>query len=245
MHMLPQPKALLIDLDDTLIDLSTGSLFCWNALAERFAPQAKIDALAFQDAIHRARNWFWSDAERHRTWRIQMERAREEIIKIALQELKVFAPQVPRLFSRDYDALLFERITLFPRTLATLQQWRTQGLRMALITNGSALAQRRKISTFQLEPYFDLILIEGEFGIGKPDEKIYLHALDQLGVTPAESWMIGDRLDWEVAIPQKLGMCGIWVDAHNRGLPSDSPIVPDYIAHDIGEIADLIQLKTA
>lgn len=241
--MLPQPKALLIDLDDTLIDLSTGSLFCWETLAERYATHAKIDVLAFKAAIHKARNWFWSDADRHRTWRIQMERAREEIIKIALLELKVSAPQVPRLFSRDYDALLFERITLFPRTIATLQHWRTQGLRMALITNGSALAQRRKISTFQLAPYFDYILIEGEFGAGKPDEKVYLHALDQLGVVPTESWMIGDRLDWEVAIPQKLGMRGIWVDAHGRGLPSESLITPDYIARDIGEVADRMQLK--
>lgn len=245
MHILPLPKALLIDLDDTLIDLSTGSLFCWDTLAERFAPQAKVDAATLKAAIHHARNWFWADPERHRTWRIQMERAREEIVKIALRELGIHAPQVPRLFSRDYDAMLFERLTLFPRAIDTLQHWRKGGLRMALVTNGSGIAQRRKISAFQLEQYFDCILIEGEFGVGKPDEKVYLHALERLGAAPAESWMIGDRLDWEVAIPQKLGLRGIWVDIHGKGLPHNSPITPDYIVGNIGEVADLMQLKTA
>ena len=93
MLMLTSPKAILVDLDDTLIDLGASSLYCWNALAEKYAPDAGVAADTFKTAIRYAREWFWADAERHRTWRIQMDRAREEIVKIALTELNLTQTQ--------------------------------------------------------------------------------------------------------------------------------------------------------
>ena len=51
---------------------------------------------------------------------------------------------------------------------------------MALLTNGSAAIQRRRIEKHALATYFDYILIEGEFGIGKPDRRVYLHANSHL-----------------------------------------------------------------
>ena len=53
--------------------------------------------------------------------------------------------------------------------------------------------QRGKIQRFGLEPCFDYILIEEEFGVGKPDERVYLHAIGQLDTHPSKSWMVGDN----------------------------------------------------
>ena len=53
-------------------------------------------------------------------------------------------------------------------------------MRLALVTNGAASLQRQKIARFELEPLFDLILVEGELGFGKPDERIYRLALNEL-----------------------------------------------------------------
>jgi putative hydrolase of the HAD superfamily len=78
-------------------------------------------------------------------------------------------------------------------------------------------------------PFFDTILIEGEFGAGKPDEQVYHHVLKQMKVEPAETWMVGDNLEWDVAGAQRVGILGIWLDIAGAGLPASSPVVPDRI----------------
>jgi putative hydrolase of the HAD superfamily len=109
---------------------------------------------------------------------------------------------------------------------------------MALVTNGSAATQRAKIERFSLAPLFDHIQIEGEAGFGKPDEQAYRHALQALGVEPADAWMVGDHLEWEVAAPQRLGVYAIWHDPYGHGLPPASPVKPDRI---IRRLADLLE----
>jgi putative hydrolase of the HAD superfamily len=57
-----------------------------------------------------------------------------------------------------------------------------------------------------------------------------------LGVTPADTWMVGDNLEWEVDTPQRLGIYAIWMDAHGDGLPADSKVKPDRIIRSLTEL---------
>jgi len=41
--------------------------------------------------------------------------------------------------------------------------------------------------------------------------------------------MIGDNLEWEVEVPQRLGIYAIWIDVHGEGLPAGSSVKPDRI----------------
>ena len=86
---------------------------------------------------------------------------------------------------------------------------------------------------------FDLILIEGELGFGKPDPRIYARALDELGVSPSEAWMVGDNLEWDVAQPQRQGILGIWVDVRGTGLPPGQRVRPDRTIRRLSELKDL------
>jgi putative hydrolase of the HAD superfamily len=122
-----------------------------------------------------------------------------------------------------------------------LRWLRESGCQLALLTNGAGSAQRDKIARFQLEPLFDLILVEGELGFGKPDERIYRMALTALAVAPRDTWMIGDNLEWDVAQPQRLGVIGIWVDTAGIGLPDSCEVRPDLVVRGLGE---LVHLKT-
>ena len=69
------------------------------------------------------------------------------------------------------------------------------------MTNGAADTQRAKVERFELAHRFHHIQIEGEHGFGKPEERAYLHAMEALGVTAPETWMIGDNLEWEITVP--------------------------------------------
>ena len=109
--------------------------------------------------------------------------------------------------------------------------------RAALPTTSCATStQRYKIERFDLARHFDYVLVEGEFGIGKPDERVYHHALSILGVEPSNAVMIGDDLERDVAGPQRVGMMGVWIDRAGRGVPAGNPIHPDRI---IGSLLEL------
>jgi putative hydrolase of the HAD superfamily len=110
-------------------------------------------------------------------------------------------------------------------------------VRLALLTNGGADWQRAKIAKFDLARHFDCILIEGECGFGKPDERIYRLALGALEAEPADAWMVGDNLEWDVAAAQRAGLRGIWIDPFGKGLPPTTTVRPDRV---ITRIADLL-----
>jgi putative hydrolase of the HAD superfamily len=118
-------------------------------------------------------------------------------------------------------------ICFFPQAEATLQYLCDHHVVLALITNGAAQHQRQKVQRFGLERFFTTILIEGEVGYGKPEEAVYLRALETLDLAPDAVWSVGDNLEWDVSAPQQLGMFGIWHDVRAQGLPPTSPVIPD------------------
>ena len=231
------PKAILLDLDDTILALSDSADPCWQRVCERFASRIDgLDPRKLFTAIRERRFWFWEDPERHRRGRLDLGRARREVVAAALLQLGIDAPALANEIADTYSLEREEALQPFPGAIEALRHLRGQGVRLALITNGNAEAQRRKIDRFDLTPLFDCILIEGEFGVGKPDERIYLHTLDQLNVKPEETWMVGDNLEWDVRAPQSLGIFAIWLDFAGRGLPESSLVRPDRVIRSLSEL---------
>jgi putative hydrolase of the HAD superfamily len=140
--------------------------------------------------------------------------------------------------AQDFAERRWERMDLFPGVPATLEALRGRGVPLALVTNGDASHQRRKIARHDLERFFDVVVIEGEMGVGKPEEIVYRYALSKLGIKPEEAWMVGDNLEWDVAAPQRLGLRGVWVDGPGRGLPKANDVVPHRIIRAFPEILE-------
>lgn len=222
-------RALLVDLDDTLLDYSGGVEDSWREAARAVAAPAGVDPEALVAAIQRTRRWFWDDPERHRRERTDMMGAWRKITAHALASLGAPSDRLADAVAEAFAARRWQRMRLFPGVPATLEVLRERGVGLALLTNGDTSHQRRKIEQHDLARFFDLILIEGEFGAGKPHESVYRHALGALAARPEEAWMVGDNLEWDVAAPQRLGLRGVWVDAGGRGLPEPSPVIPDRI----------------
>lgn len=236
--MTPLPRAVLIDLDDTILDDSGRAALCWSeACAEHRGELGALDPAVLREAIGRAARWFWADAERHRVGRLDLHTARTQVVTMALSELG--AEDQPPLASRiaaTYGSLRDRDMRPFAGSIETVQWLRESGCRLALITNGAGEAQRRKIDRFGLAPLFDLVLIEGEVGFGKPDPRVYSRALDGLGVAPNDTWMIGDNLDWDVEAPRRLGIYGIWIDLRGSGLPTGHAARPDRVVRGLAEL---------
>ena len=145
-------------------------------------------------------------------------------------------PTLARDLGLSYRAKRDGDARLIPGAAEALRRFRHCGIGLAMITNGSGEGQRAKIERFDLGRHFDHIFIEGELGYGKPDGRVYLGAMAALGSGPAETWCVGDNLEWEAATPQRLGIYGVWVDPAGEGPPPGSGVTPDRI---VASIADL------
>lgn len=235
------PSAVLLDLDDTILDDSSLIHDSWHeacaAQANRLAP---LDAANVVETIRATSKWFWDDPDRHREGRLQLEEARREVVRLAFRKLGLEDAELAACIGDAYSRRRDAGMEPLPDAIDTVRWLRDSGYRLALLTNGAAVAQRRKITRFELAELFDTILVEGELGFGKPDARVYERALRALDVKASEAWMVGDNLEWDVAAPQRLGLSGIWIDARGDGVPEHSPVRPDHIIRSLAELRGLI-----
>jgi len=229
-------RYLLLDLDDTLLDYSGGVDDCWSAACATGCATGALDPAILVRAVAAHRRTFWQDPAVHRRERVNMLGAWTKIVERALGELGRPDPALAAAIAADFAQRRRERMQLFPESLACLNGWREGGVRLGMVTNGDASQQRDKIARHGLAGYFDVIVIEGEFGAGKPDEAVYRHALDTLGARPDETCMVGDHLDFDVAGAQRLGMQGIWIDRTAAGLPEGCVVRPDRVIRSLEEL---------
>jgi len=233
------PKAVFLDLDDTILNDSGGTEECWRrACASCASELGEIEPETLYGTILTTRRWFWSDLERHRRGRLDLDAAALETVALSLSELGVVDAALSATIARRYRRQRDEGVEPFPDAIETVRWLRTSGCRLALLTNGSALAQRGKIIRFALTDLFDAILIEGELGFGKPDPRIYTQALEALLVPAANVWMVGDNLEWDVAQPQRMGVAGIWIDVRGAGIPAGHSVRPHRILRRLAELRD-------
>ena len=211
-------KALLLDLDDTLLAYSAGVDASWAEACGVVPLPMETDTLLA--ALAETRKWFWSgDPARHARERVNMLGAWTKIVVEALARCGCADEGLAEVIARDYAGRRREAMRLYPESRAVLDALWARGLPLALVTNGDALQQRDKIERHDLARYFGAIIIEGEFGCGKPQERVYRAALRQLGVEADGVWMVGDNLEWDVLAPQRLGLTGVWIDREDAGLP--------------------------
>jgi len=236
------PRAILFDLDDTLIRAYAQPEEAWRRLLHVFA--AHLDAHD-EPAIERVRiaimdeaRAFWSDQAEAAKWRLDIRGARRLSVRRGLDRLGRADDALADRIADSFTELRRQEYRLYPDAHATVDALRSAGVRLALVTNGAAETQRAKIERFELAHRFHHIQIEGEFGQGKPELAVYRHALERLGCEACDAWMVGDNYEWEVVAPQKLGMCGIWYDPFDAGVPQHATAKPTRIIKRLGELVE-------
>src|SRR5262245_1725739 len=142
------PRAILFDLDDTIIYAYGRPDRAWakvmREFARRIAPRDPDQAAAAIAAYARE---LWSDPTDHRHWRHRLGEARRLIVSTALPGADTaLVHAIADRFTRLRD----EEMHLFPGAVDTLEELRRRGVRLALITNGDGETQRAKIVRFAL-----------------------------------------------------------------------------------------------
>jgi putative hydrolase of the HAD superfamily len=127
-------------------------------------------------------------------------------------------------------------VTLFPDTIDVLEAIRAAGLRTGLMTNASSpmWMRDRELEALGLIDYLDIRFTAGDVGHLKPHPRPFEAVLEGLGVAPQEAVFVGDRLFSDILGAQGVGMAGVWVRRHEQ--TDGDGIEPDAIIDQLAEL---------
>lgn len=213
------PRAIVFDLDDTLLTAYRDPKRTWRGIiAEHADALGEHDSAWVTEEVLARIVDFLTDEEGRKLWRLEGDATRRKVVRSAFHRLNLARPagsealhgvDADRIADR-FETYLEETITLKAGAHRLLDGLAARGIRLGLLTNGSARRQRAKLDRFDLERRFDVVQIEEEEGIGKPDPVAYQRILTALEVEVPAAWIVGDDPVWDVTAPAELGLTAVF-----------------------------------
>ncbi len=149
-------------------------------------------------------------------------------------------PQLlPQIVATEHSAI-FRHAVVPDSTLATLDQLRLFGYRIAVVSNTSwpAYLWWRGCHDLGLAPYVPIAALSSEVGLRKPHPRIYQHALDRLQLRPEACVFVGDRIREDIAGPQSVGMKAVLTHEFRQEYPTD--VLPDAVIERLPELLKVL-----
>ena len=170
------PRAMLIDMDDTILSAYGRPEIAWHNVAAEFAAEfGPFTSQQVATAVLDSARKFWAVAGAE--WRLKLDEARRVTVTGGFAALAAgghtLSEDLAVRLANRFTAYREEEMFVFPGAHDAIDELKARGVKLALVTNGAAGAQRAKVERFALSHRFDHIQIEGEHGFGKPDRELF------------------------------------------------------------------------
>jgi HAD superfamily hydrolase (TIGR01549 family) len=233
---MPTLKAVLFDLDDTLIDWSKfdGNYYQmemkhFNQLHAYFSgkgyPLPHVDKMLDRFRGQAMAAW---------------ENGRETMVAphlptILIELLRSYdiadSDLVEQVVIEQYAWGKVEGTTVFPEVPETLEVLLAAGIQIGIVTNAfqPMVMRDRELAEHDLLRYFKTCrFAAADVGYLKPHPAIFEAALACVGTEPAETVFVGDNLNADIVGAQRLGLKAVWRDTgyHSSRVSRDT-IEPD------------------
>lgn len=103
---------------------------------------------------------------------------------------------------------------IYDEVIPCLNQWQKQGIELAIISNFDTRIYS-VLESLQLNSYFQTITISSLTGVAKPNQQIFLTALEKHNCSPEQAWYIGDSLTEDYWGAKSLGIKSFWLKRRN------------------------------
>jgi 2-haloalkanoic acid dehalogenase type II len=235
------PRALLVDLNDTLEDDSVIPEFIKRVCELVAAADPRLDAAALFDANAKVWDEYWPQIEQdHWLGRTDMATTSREAWRRALRTLGVDDESIVEFAYEQTRKLDRETRRRYPDVVDLLSAVAELKLKLALVTNGPSDLQRDRVTSLGLDDVLDAVIISAEIGVAKPDPRPFLLAIEQLNVEPSEAWHVGDSLASDVAGALAAGVTAVWLNRDGIVREIDDPR-PDLEVTSLLELADVLR----
>ena len=105
----------------------------------------------------------------------------------------------------------YEKLTCYPEVPKVLRLLKNNGLRTAILSNGTFEMLKAGVRNSGLEGYFDNIFSVDTIRVFKPDPRVYKLAVDKLGCNPEEILFFSSNA-WDISGASSYGFQTIWVN---------------------------------
>ncbi len=230
------PRALLLDLDGTLLDDGWHRVAITRACREIAGALPGLDADRLAEANAGAWDDYWPRIE-HR-WmlgRLSGADVRREVWRRTLRTCGFEDGSLALRAAETFYGLCRDAYRLYDDVEGLVAAARRADISLAVITNGAPDDQREKLRTLGIEDWFGAIVISGEIGVGKPDPAVFRRALQGLGVEAGAAWHVGDLLGADVAGANAAGVGSVWLNRPGASRGEADP-VPDLEVRSLSEV---------
>lgn len=220
--------AVLFDLDDTLCVYVAAAIRARReALTELAAPKFDLPLetidKAYMNRFKEVRKL--KDIEPWLSKYLKSgEPTRTETFRLAFSDLGLEDAAFARQVGDRYLELRERYIELYPDALPVLRALAPQ-YKLGIITNGPADTQREEIRRLGIEGWFQAILIEGEYGVGKPDAAIFLEACRRMEAQPRDALFVGNSWEHDAMGAVGAGLCAVWLNRTGEEGQRDDRVV--------------------
>ena len=220
-------KAVVFDLDHTLFDRYETLKRIVPFFRERF----KISEGITDDFIYE--NLSWADKNYvHIGWTKIFAHLCNQGIFAEIPEYQEY---------EDFVISKFKEIAVkYSFAIPTINELKSMGLKIGLITNSESEVQNRKLKMLDLTDVFDYVIISGDTPYRKPQKEIFLTMTDYLGITPDEMMFIGDHPKFDVDGSRKAGCIPVWVKTTGTWIFPEIE-KPELQVETVAEVPDIVR----
>lgn len=194
-------RVVFFDVDDTLLDTSTFAQTARKAAIELMVdnglPLDKDEAYGVLKTIIREKG---SNYGKHFNILTEVVLGHEDPMLVALGMI-------------TYHNVKMALLRPFAETIDALIYLKSQGYRLAVISNGITIKQWEKLVRLNIYSFFDEVITSEEVGKKKPDKLIYDVALRKMKGDPEKSIMVGNKFKEDALGAVNAGMSAILVNS--------------------------------
>ena len=223
-------EVALFDLDYTLFDSARSEREALELSFTRFNIEPTPNLL---NDYRKINSQLWAEHEKNK---ISLETLRVKRFEKCLKSIgsNISALEIADSYSSD----LGNCGGLLPGAQDLLNSLKGK-IKLGLVTNGVGITQRKRIRIFELEQYFDSIVISGEFGSSKPNSPIFEESMRLMGHKSKRNvLMIGDSAASDMAGAQQFGIDSCWFNPEKKHLPDGIRV--SFTAHSFEDILSII-----
>ena len=226
-------KAVLFDLDETLFDRKLAQkavlVLMMKQLPEMFEglkPERVLEAFLESDLV----------TTEVFNLGVPSDSMRNSRSKLFLQLLGLdenHAGAITKMYVKDYPTVK----TPVDGAVVLVKKL-SKKMAVGVVSNGLPDVQYTKLETLGLRDLFSCIVLSEEFGVRKPDARIFHHAVSLLKMQPSECLYIGDSYPIDIIGAKNAGLQACWLN--REGLkPQDTSVQADFIISKLQDFEDI------
>lgn len=229
-------KYLLWDIDGTVLDFLAAEKAAIQSLFLKYNFGPCTDEMVEHYSAINVRYWQMLERNEMTKPEILVGRFRAFFAEIGMDVSQAES------FNADYQIALGDTIVFCDDAFNILCEEKKHHQLIA-ITNGTAVAQHKKLTASGLKNVFDHIFISEEVGFEKPNREYFEHVIREVEIADCkEALIIGDSLTSDIRGGLNIGIDTCWYNPQ-RKLNSDSSVVPTYEISDLHQLSSILAQK--